>query len=255
MKILVTLLFALSFALLLIFFWVSCAGDGSALDPLGNPLGPPRLSVLPSRINITLEKGKMADITVQIQNVGGKPLVITAIEATVPWITLQSVTPPVELGAAETFSIQATLGQASLVAGIHQGAVRIICNDEQSPRFDLQIRLEITEEILPFEPTFTNIQNFIFSPICTQCHAGATAPQGMSLEKGKAFDNIVNVRSRQKPEYFRVEPFNPDDSYVVRKLEGGPDIIGGRMPLNLTPIPADQIKAVRRWIASGAPRN
>ncbi|MFQ5676466.1 MAG: hypothetical protein ACE5G1_11255 [bacterium] len=242
-------------AVISLFLLISCAGDGSTLDPLGNPLGPPRVGVSPPELKIIVEGGQTVDITLEIQNIGGKPLEVNAIEATVLWITIQALTTPVELLASEKISVQLTIGQPNLVADIYVGAVRINSNDQKSPTFVLPIQLEVTKDILPFDATFTNIQNFIFSPVCTQCHAGANAPQGLRLDRERSFDNLVEVSSREKPELLRVKPFNPDDSYLIRKLEGGPDIIGGRMPLNQTPIPQDQINAVRRWIALGAPNN
>lgn len=106
-----------------------------------------------------------------------------------------------------------------------------------------------------FEPTFNNIQNNVFSPICTACHVGAGAPQGLRLDPGNSYGMLVGVRSEENPAFFRVQPGNPGDSYLVRKLEGGPDITGGQMPLGRPPLPQTTINAIRVWIANGAPRN
>jgi hypothetical protein len=60
----------------------------------------------------------------------------------------------------------------------------------------------------------------------------------------------------------RVKPGDPDDSYLVRKLEGGPNITLAQMPLDC-PAPRngqqcfmdDEIEAIRQWISECAPNN
>ena len=52
----------------------------------------------------------------------------------------------------------------------------------------------------------------------------------------------------------RVNPGNPDASYLVQKIEGTA-AVGVRMPANGPPyLPQDRIDLVRRWIAAGAPQ-
>jgi hypothetical protein len=102
--------------------------------------------------------------------------------------------------------------------------------------------------------SFRSIQENIFTPSCV-CHVGAAAPQGLVLNTGNALDLLVNRASGEVPELFRVEPGNPDDSYLIRKLEGGPDIVGFQMPpteLGETHLAQEQINVIRQWIADGA---
>lgn len=106
-----------------------------------------------------------------------------------------------------------------------------------------------------FEPTFTNIQTNVFNAICVNCHVGASAPQGLTLDAATSYDMLVGVASVGRPDVLRVAPGNPDASYLIRKLQGGPDIVGAQMPLNLTPLRQNTINAIRVWIAQGAPRN
>ncbi len=100
------------------------------------------------------------------------------------------------------------------------------------------------------EPTLANIQARIFTPICTQCHIGAAAPQGLRLDEANAFDNLVNVRS-QGSGLLRVEPFMPDDSYLVRKVEGTQSS-GAQMPFGLPPLSDEDQLLIRQWVANGA---
>ncbi len=108
---------------------------------------------------------------------------------------------------------------------------------------------------IDFEPTFTNIQTNVFSAICVNCHVGPAAPQGLMLDAANSYDMLVGVASSERPELFRVAPGNQNASYLIRKLEGGPDIVGSQMPLNLPPLRQNTINAIRVWIAQGAPRN
>lgn len=102
------------------------------------------------------------------------------------------------------------------------------------------------------EPTLSSIQDNIFTPVCTECHAGTTAPEGLRLEEGLAYDNLVEIPSEQVPELFRVEPNAPDNSYLVRKLEGTQSV-GARMPRNGPPfLEQSEIDVIRQWISDGA---
>lgn len=115
------------------------------------------------------------------------------------------------------------------------------------------------------EPTFASIQRDIFEATdssgrsaCTTCHSstGRTPSGGLNLNHDVAFDQLVNTAVREKAGEIRVKPGDPDSSYLVKKLLGTADITGRRMPFNGPPYLSDgQILIIKRWIASGAPRN
>lgn len=247
-----TIVFRLFISSVLLFVIISCAGDGSTLDPFGNPLGPPKVSVTPDKLNVEVDKGQVVSFNLKIKNVGGFPLQITKIQSGVEWIQLGEISLPVELKASDSLLVPITLGKASLDANTYTGSISISSNDEDTPKLEINVTLKVTEEVLIFEPTLSKIQSFIFSPVCTECHAGAGAPRGLLLSEGNSYSHLVGVKSDEKPELFLVEPFNPDNSYLIKKLEGASDIFGGRMPLNRPPLTKEQIKVVRRWIANGA---
>ena len=113
----------------------------------------------------------------------------------------------------------------------------------------------IGEGSAPLQPTFTSIQTHIFTPICTQCHAGAAAPLGFSLEAPVSYESLVNVPSVEQPAVLRVKPGAPDASYLLLKLEGAAGITGGRMPLALPALSTGEVTVVRDWILAGAPRD
>jgi hypothetical protein len=93
---------------------------------------------------------------------------------------------------------------------------------------------------------------------CVACHTnvGRTPSGGLNLAHEVAYDQIVNAPSRGKPGAIRVIPGDPDNSYLVHKLEGSSDIVGRRMPFSGPPFLTEgQILILKRWIATGAPRN
>lgn len=115
------------------------------------------------------------------------------------------------------------------------------------------------------EPTFASISRDIFSSTdaagrtaCTACHTnvGRTPAGGLNLLPDAAYAALVNVASRTNPGTERVVPGDPDNSLLVRKLEGAPGIVGARMPFNGPPyLTSGQILIIRRWIAEGAQNN
>jgi hypothetical protein len=109
----------------------------------------------------------------------------------------------------------------------------------------------------PLAATLSSIQANIFSQNCalSGCHLGASAPFGLDLSEGKAHGNIVNIPSEEAPTLARVKPLDPDNSYLVRKIEGAAGIIGERMPRGRLPLSQEQIDAIREWIAAGAQDN
>jgi hypothetical protein len=104
------------------------------------------------------------------------------------------------------------------------------------------------------QPTFQSIQDRIFTPACTGCHAGAAAPLGLRLDEGSSYALLVNASSVEVPALRRVQPGNPDASYLIQKLEGTA-AVGSRMPLNAPPLPQSTIAVIRQWITNGAPNN
>jgi len=106
---------------------------------------------------------------------------------------------------------------------------------------------------IPLAPTFESIQQNVFTPICTACHAGAAAPVGLRLDEASSYAMLVGTASVEVPAVHRVEPGNPDASYLIQKLEGTAPV-GGRMPLGSPPLPQATIDVIRQWITAGAQR-
>jgi hypothetical protein len=72
----------------------------------------------------------------------------------------------------------------------------------------------------------------------------------LRLDAANSFINLVGVPSNEVS-LLRVSPGDPEQSYLIRKLEGSASV-GGQMPLGGPPIPQATIDFVRQWILDGA---
>ncbi|MGB5346041.1 MAG: Ig-like domain-containing protein [Woeseia sp.] len=107
--------------------------------------------------------------------------------------------------------------------------------------------------------TLDALQASVFTPTCavSGCHTGpssALLPSGMDLSSGDAsFANLVGISSTQQPALSRVAAGDPDNSYLVQKIEGTA-ASGARMPFGGAALDQAQIDDIRDWIANGANR-
>ena len=122
----------------------------------------------------------------------------------------------------------------------------------------------ITGPTPDLSPSFTSIQRTIFNVTdssgrlaCVGCHSdqGRNPASGLVLLEGRSYQQLVGVASLNRPGATRVIPGDPDNSYLVRKLEGR-DINGERMPRGNGPfLTQGQMLVIRQWIRDGAPNN
>lgn len=104
-------------------------------------------------------------------------------------------------------------------------------------------------------PAFADIQA-IFTATCS-CHLTSPSPGNgqMELTDGKAHANIVGVPSSGLPAMNRIEPGDPDNSYLWLKINGGYVEAGGKgdpMPL-IGDLTQEQLDTIEAWIIAGAP--
>lgn len=115
-------------------------------------------------------------------------------------------------------------------------------------------------------PIFGDPSGYLAGP-CGFCHYPG-GPQTPDFTQ--AFDpvvGVVNVNAHFRADLELVAPGDPDDSFLVTKLEtvlptasdippGDPRLqIGASMPRNYEPLSDDQVALVARWIAEGAKNN
>ena len=98
----------------------------------------------------------------------------------------------------------------------------------------------------------------IFNRSCAlvSCHTAPLPAQGQDLSPGVACSQLVNVPSTEQPKFKRVKPGFPMESYLVRKIQGGPNISGVLMPNGCPGVPSsgaqcltpDEMEAIVVWI-------
>jgi hypothetical protein len=99
----------------------------------------------------------------------------------------------------------------------------------------------------------------IFDNTCTSafCHDSQGMSGGLVLEAGQSHANLVGVEPTNPAAFeaglLRVDPDDPDNSFLLIKLEGPSPEEGSQMPLGLPPLSASEIQLIRDWIAAGAP--
>ena len=114
---------------------------------------------------------------------------------------------------------------------------------------------EDTREILS-DPSFaTDINEIIQRRGCASgsCHGGGAGDMTLTASAAANFAAWVNVQAESE-DFLLVEPGNPDDSYVVIKVEGR-QAVGLRMPRGGTALDNIDLTNLRNWISNGAPNN
>ena len=101
--------------------------------------------------------------------------------------------------------------------------------------------------------TLAQLSMEIFTPSCTfsGCHGGSFLSANMSLEADRIAGEIIGVASSGS-DLNRIEPGDPEASFLLKRVRGDSDV-SSQMPLNRTPLTAEQIEMIRAWIAAGAP--
>ncbi|MGN6692161.1 MAG: hypothetical protein ACTHJU_14575, partial [Sphingopyxis sp.] len=97
-------------------------------------------------------------------------------------------------------------------------------------------------------PSYVSIQSHVFTPICSVCHAGGAAPQGLRLDEANAYAMTVDVASAEVPSLKRIAPGDPDHSFLIYRLESTEP--GIAMPeLGRSTVHKEGAALLRQWIA------
>lgn len=107
------------------------------------------------------------------------------------------------------------------------------------------------------DPSFSDdIQEIIERRGCaaSQCHGTGEGGMTLSASANANYEAWVGVDATSEPAFLRVDPGDPDNSYVVIKLEGRQNV-GDRMPLGAPPLDDIDLGNIRNWIAAGALQN
>jgi hypothetical protein len=103
----------------------------------------------------------------------------------------------------------------------------------------------------PQEVSFTYVRDEILLKSCgfSSCHGSESG--GLTLTTDRAYEELLDEPSEEKPDMHRVVPGDPDNSYLIWKLEGAEGIVKDQMPPG-GELPEEKIAAIRAWIAAGA---
>jgi CHRD domain/Bacterial Ig domain len=161
------------------------------------------------------------------------------------------VTPLTLDAAAQRWSASNVQLTPQQVNAWRNGTLHINAVTPTNPTGEVRGQLELAG-VTPLQ--FTDIQVRVFNASCAfaGCHFGAAPPRGLNLEAANSFTSLVNVPSGGAPTVMRVAPGEAPNSYLVRKLEGTPGIVGNRMPLGRAPLPQNVIDGIKAWVNAGA---
>ena len=99
-------------------------------------------------------------------------------------------------------------------------------------------------------PTFTELQAGVLDR-CDGCHDSNGYADFNLKPLDEAYDNLINQPSTRKAGAIMVIPYDPENSYLVQKMEGAEGIEGRAMSYG----GASYAQQVRDWIAAGALNN
>ena len=101
-------------------------------------------------------------------------------------------------------------------------------------------------------PTLEEIQLEVFNKSCgfSSCHNGESYLLDLSTVEASAA--MVDLESQHAPGEIFVIPEDPDNSYLVKKLENPSGIVGEPMPPPAGGLDESKIAMIRDWISAGA---
>ena len=106
----------------------------------------------------------------------------------------------------------------------------------------------------PVTADFESIQENVFTPICSPCHSGASAPQGLMLDAAHSYNLLVGVPSNEVPTLDRVKPGDPSQQlhhHQADERRRDRQAIKCRWARSHCRRPT--IAAISQWITNGAP--
>lgn len=141
------------------------------------------------------------------------------------------------------------------------GTVRGLEGEQDDDKLPLQcVPASGSDPCAGVTSTLDHLERHVFAPTCSRdtCHSGPQSQHSLSLLPGESYAFLVGVQPDNLPARMagklRVDPGNPDNSFLLDKLRGTLAVNEGeRMPRSLPRLPAREIALVEAWIAAGAP--
>ncbi|MCJ8319266.1 MAG: CHRD domain-containing protein [Colwellia sp.] len=240
----------------------SAVGDGTFVMTMITPENGAMLTTFPASIEIIFNQSLLS-ASVSLERVSllaaggdnsfndGNEVVLSPVN-----IMVSTDTMTIDLSGASNGDdeYQLTLDGSSTMPITDSNGVVLDGDNDDNAGGDLVSTFTVTTPMQV--TTLTQLKTQIFSPNCavSGCHAGASPQQGMNLSASQIFSNIVNVTSSEAPNLMRVTPGDPDNSYLIQKVEGTASV-GARMPLGQAALTNAEIDMIRQWILDGAQDN
>jgi hypothetical protein len=98
----------------------------------------------------------------------------------------------------------------------------------------------------------------IFNARCSQCHQNGQTSGSLDLSVGSAYLDLTIPSSGCNTAIMLVQPGDPQNSMLWRKLANAPDKCGDPMPRNtagLKSVNLAEFETIERWISEGAQNN
>lgn len=155
--------------------------------------------------------------------------------------------------ADETYRIRLLGSAASIILDLDGNALDgeylgVLPSGDGTEGGDFEVQFTITAL------TMDQIQATVFAPSCAGCHSGGNPDGDLDLsDANTSHTAMFNMPSQQQVGATLVIPMNPDNSYLIQKLEGAVGIAGVRMPPGVA-LPQTTINDIRQWISNGAVR-
>jgi hypothetical protein len=99
--------------------------------------------------------------------------------------------------------------------------------------------------------TYSQVRDEVFVPSCGFGGCHGTGAGGLTLTLDTPPSALINVLASGMPNRPYVVPGEPDNSYIVQKMEGTAGIAGSIMPTTGIVEP-ERVTMVRNWILAGA---
>jgi hypothetical protein len=132
-----------------------------------------------------------------------------------------------------------------------------VADARETPPDGIPAGLTPCEEAV-YHSDFAWVKRTVFDVSCatSDCHTGPSPKAEMDLSAGAAYASLVNVPSTQFDGWMRVTPNSSPNSMLMVQIGGepGPEL-EGYMPWGQPRLCAEQVDAIRRWIAAGAADN
>ncbi len=234
-------------------------GDTSFRVSAVNPANGAAISTFPNEIQVTfsrtLDANTVNENSVTVEQSGGDSSFGDGNETILTWNALSVASQTLTLdftgtNITDTFQITILGDGANAVMASDATVLDGDADGSAGGNFVSTFSVDAAQ---PSNDTLTAIQANVFNVSCalSGCHTGSSPAAGMNLSEGNAFTNIVGVASTEVPSLQRIEPGNPDDSYLIQKVSGTA-AVGVQMPPGGTPLSNELIENLRDWVTDGA---